>query len=143
MKKLLFLILSALTFAACDFEPSRNGDLDGFWQLHRMDTLATGGSADMRLSGIYWAVQGHLLELTNVKGSAINVLFRFRKEPSSLTIYNPVCDNRALSDSIVTTVEPLLPYGILHLEEVFQIQSFSSEEMVLVNDLYRFSLRKY
>jgi hypothetical protein len=48
-----------------------------------------------------------------------------------------------VSDSLVNSIETLKPYGVLHLEEVFQIETFNSDDMVLVNDLYRFHLRKY
>jgi len=143
MKKLLYIMLVCFAIAACDFEPSNNGDLDGNWQLHKLDTLATGGRTDMRQSGIYWCVQGRLLEIRGLNVLGPNVLFRFKKEPATLTIYNPVCDNRDVSDSLVTSIETLKPYGVLHLEEVFQIETFNSDDMVLVNDLYRFHLRKY
>ena len=32
---------------SCEIETSHNGDLDGFWHLTGVDTLATGGKRDL------------------------------------------------------------------------------------------------
>ena len=46
MKKIigvLSLAVMMLTLSSCEVETSQNGDLDGFWHLEQVDTLATGG----------------------------------------------------------------------------------------------------
>ena len=48
MKKLLYIFIFTLAVAACEIHTSENGDLDGYWQLHKVDTLANGSSCDMR-----------------------------------------------------------------------------------------------
>jgi hypothetical protein len=143
-KKLLYIVLTAfVTLAACDFEVSDNGDLEGYWQLQQTDTLATGGTTDMRYSGIYWAVQVHLMELRNVQGNTPNILFRFDHSGNHLRIYNPIADSRQVSDSVISDTSTLRPYGIEHLDETLNVEELSSERMVLTNESYRFHLRKY
>jgi hypothetical protein len=47
MKKIigvLSLAVMMLTLSSCEVETSQNGDLDGFWHLEQVDTLATGGA---------------------------------------------------------------------------------------------------
>ena len=41
MKKILFIFSTLLLFCSCDIESSKNGDLDGFWHLERVDTIST------------------------------------------------------------------------------------------------------
>lgn len=136
----LLFLFALLT--ACDFETSDNGDLDGFWQLHQLDTLATGGSTDMRNSSIYWAVQVNLLEIRRLS-DYYSVIFRFDKSGSQLHLTNPICDNRDISDSIITSAETLRPFGLLHTSETFNIETLNSDHFVITNEAYRFHLRKY
>ena len=43
MKKILYIFSTLLLFCSCDIESSKNGDLDGFWHLERVDTISTSG----------------------------------------------------------------------------------------------------
>lgn len=143
-KKLVYLFLSAfLVLTACDFETSDNGDLDGYWQLKQIDTLATNGTTDMRESGLFWAVQVRLLELRDIQSHNINILFRFDHTGNQLRIYDPIADNRQISDSVITDLSTLQPYGIEHADETLTIEKLNSECMILTNQSYRFHLRKY
>ncbi len=151
MKKLLYLILTAcIFFAACDFEISNNGDLDGYWQFTQVDTLATGGSADMRSSILFWSVQVNLLEIRNNTSQDSSVLFRFDKSGDILRIWNPVANIRAISDSLVTDSNMLSRYYInCHknkdntLETILHIKELNDEQMVLTNEAYQLHFRKY
>ena len=61
MKKLFFvfaLILAGLTACGEWVDTSRNGKLDGLWQMTRVDTLATGGILETTANRVYYAVQG-------------------------------------------------------------------------------------
>lgn len=64
-KTFLFLaICLAMTMAATscgDFiETSDNGDLDGYWQLSQVDTLANGVQVDMTSSKVFWGCAGQV-----------------------------------------------------------------------------------
>ena len=64
MKKLIIFVFGLCLLAtACELETSKNGDLDGLWQLKTVDTLASGHSADMRQSQTWWAIQGKMLQM--------------------------------------------------------------------------------
>lgn len=142
-KRLTYIFLATIVaLTACDFEVSDNGDLDGYWQLHQTDTLATGGTDDMHQSGIYWAFQVHLMEMRDLQ-SRISILYRFEHSGSQLRIYNPIANYREVSDSVITDVSLVNRYGIEHLDELFHIEQLNSDNMILTNDTYRFHLRKY
>ena len=71
-KTFLFLaICLAMTMAATscsDFiETSDNGDLDGYWQLSQVDTLANGVQVDMTSSKVFWGVQGKFLTMLDTR----------------------------------------------------------------------------
>ena len=36
-------VLLLMSLTSCEIETSENGDLDGYWHLEQVDTLATGG----------------------------------------------------------------------------------------------------
>lgn len=53
MKKIigvLSLAVMMLTLSSCEVETSQNGDLDGFWHLEQVDTLATGVLVTLQIS---------------------------------------------------------------------------------------------
>lgn len=55
MKHFLFFIIGiGLLLTSCDIETSDNGDLDGYWHLVRVDTLATGVSSDLSETRVFW-----------------------------------------------------------------------------------------
>ncbi len=150
MKQIIYIgLLSVIvSLLACDFEISSNGKLDGNWQLARLDTLAPGtlstsASVDMRGSGVFWCVQHRLIEIMNVNQRENNVFFRFEKTENTLRLWNPVSDNRTVSDSLVTSPSTLQPFGIQKLDETLLIEEFSSDAMVLRNERLRFHLLKF
>lgn len=147
MKHLSHIVIVVLLslLSACDkFHTSDNGALDGYWQLTTVDTLASGHSADMRDKLIFWAVQTDLLEMRDRANlQHISVLFRFRHEGNTLTLSEPIANNRIISDSIVTNPATLYGYGLTHLTETLQVLHLSSSSMTLQSEYLRMHFRKY
>lgn len=145
MKKILLLIAATgLLTLGCDrFHVSDNGKLDGFWKLTDVDTLSNGRSANVGHLQIFWAVQADLLEIRDIRGMNVNVFFRFDFNDKQLTLYSPVADNREISDSLVTDVNTIRPYGLSNLRETLQILELSSTKMTLESHTLRMYFRKY
>ncbi len=140
MKKILFLsILFSTLLASCELEKTQNGDLDGFWQLHRIDTLATGGSKDTRAERIFWSFD-HKLMMTYGYGEFV---YQFYNTGTELVVYEPHVSNREDGDPAVASVDMLRHVGINSLEEHFSIVKLKSDKMVLESDLLRLNFRKY
>lgn len=67
MKRMIYLIAAiSLVLSSCTLETSDNGDLDGFWHLERVDTLATGNYLDLSRERVFWGVQHKLISCASI-----------------------------------------------------------------------------
>jgi hypothetical protein len=131
---------------SCELETSGNKELDGYWQMCQVDTLATEGVADTREALIYWGIQGKLLQIRfseNGKYLGEGLLFRFERAPYTLNLSSPIRHHLYETDEPIEDVEVLKPYGIYQLEEVFSIIELNDKSMVLDNGVLRLHFRKY
>lgn len=147
MKRLAYLFLAGTLTGACsDFNTSGNGDLDGFWQLTQTDTLANGRSEDMRPRMLFWSVQAGLLKMQDLhtqKDAYLGIFFHFELKDDRLRVYDPVVDDRTISDSIVTDVRTVEFYGLNSLDETFRVLQLEETRMTLENESLRMYFRKY
>ena len=146
MRKILYLLVLGLMVVSCELETSGNGDLDGYWQMSQVDTLATGGVADTRESFIYWGVQGKLLQIRYSENDVYlseGLLFRFEDNDSILTLSSPFVHHLYETDEPIDDVEILKPFGIYRLVEKFAIKELDDNNMVLTNDVLRLHFRRY
>lgn len=147
MRRLAYACLGLILAAACaDFHTSENGQLDGFWQLTQIDSLENGHSEDASERMIFWSVQSRLLQMQDLHDMThayLSIFFHFRHEGDLLTVYNPVIDNRLISDSLVTEVRMLSFYGVYNQEETFRILQLDNKRMTLENERLRMYFRKY
>lgn len=141
MKKIKYFILILLigALASCEVHTSNNGDLDGYWQMVQMDSVASDKVTNMKGSGIFYAVYAHLLQ---VHGAGTQVSFRFKHFGDSLTLYSPYADY-GQNDQPVEDVSVLKPYGINRLHENFHVDALSNSKMILSNQDVRLYFRKY
>jgi len=140
----VFSALCLLCTMSCDkFHISNNGELDGYWQLTTVDTLANGNSTDMRETMIFWAVQTDLLEIRDLTNKRPSILFRFRHGANTLTLFSPIANNRIISDSIIANPATLYDYGLSRLTETLQVLHLSSTNMTLQSERLRMYFRKY
>lgn len=123
----------------CDRYSSENGDLDGFWLLSQTDTLATGGSANVRGQLLTYSVYTDVLQLRG--RTEINL--RFRHTGDSLLLYEPYSGGWGQPDNVLEDVSLLYPYGISRLQEAFRIELLRSHEMVLKSKELRLHFVKY
>lgn len=143
MRKILFYIIACLAVTSCTLEVSDNGDLDGYWQLTKVDSLDTGLSADMHESGIFWAVNFDMLVARATKQPLGEVIFQFEHTADSLNLTNPYFLFRDSSDIKVDDVTLLRRYGVNNLEEKFLVKQLNSSKMILESEVLRLYLRKY
>lgn len=142
MKRILILpILFCLMMASCELETSDNGDLDGFWQLTTIDSLAADTSVDAKSMQVFWAVQCDLLQATQMNGN--RVLFRFQHTGDSLLLSDPRTNDRTLGDTTVTDLSLMQPLGINSLAEHFAVEQLSGSSMTLKSSMLRLHFRKY
>ena len=146
MKRLLIYIIGVvLLTTACEFHASDNGDLDGFWQLSSVDTLATGGSADLRYEQLSWSFQGHFVELRDALDYMLagDIIGRFQHHGDSLTLSDFYFSKRDSGDIKLQHPEPLRHYGVSRLQQSFHVLQLNSSRMTLQSDSLRLNLRRY
>ncbi len=131
------MVLSvAMLLSSCDFETSGNGNFDGYWKMTTVDTLATGGTLDLTNQSRFWSVEHKILMINNY-------MFRFKRADGILTISEGHKDNLSNTKPGIDDFTPLHPYGIHSQPEVFNIDHLSKKRMVLSNDTYRLSFKKF
>ena len=143
MKRSLIYILSVvvalLVFQSCELETSDNGDLDGNWQLMQIDTIATGGSNNVKERQLFYAVQVRLLCLSAYNTDAeSNLFFHFEHTADSLKLQSASSDGH-----VMYPVSMLRPYGINKEQEAFKIMLLNSDRMQLRSDSLLLSFRKF
>lgn len=142
MKYLSMLIVLMFCLSACELETSHNGKLDGWWLLTAVDTLPTGGHANVEEQQCTWAFQGRLLELRDVPGQRGDYLLSFAQHGGDLLLSHPYLSARDSGDIAVQTPQPLHPYGIQTLSERFSIITIDRQRMVLTSTSLRLYFRK-
>ena len=146
MKRLLpilFLLLTGILTACDKFHTSGNGKLDGYWQLTNVDSLPAEQKADVRELMVFWAVQTDLLEMRDFRAGHANVIFHFEHKGNQLRLYDPIVNDRPISDSIVKDVGTIGYYGLSHLAETLQVLRLTGSEMTLQSERLRMYFRKY
>lgn len=142
MKYLSILFAFILCLSACELETSHNGKLDGWWLLTAVDTLQTGGHANVEAQQCTWAFQGRLLELRDVPGQRGDYLLSFAQHGDDLLLSHPHFSARDSGDIAVQTPQPLHPYGIQTLSEQFSITAIDRQSMVLTSTSLRLYFRR-
>ncbi len=128
---------------SCTLETSSNGDLDGYWKLCSVDTLATGGTCDFTDQSTFWSVQHNLLTVRDNSDPLAEYIFRFQQTSDSLILKEAKGYDKAYGDTLVTNPHVLAPFGINASEEHFKIHQLSSRYMQLSNDYYHLRFKKF
>ena len=144
------LLFLQLGFTSCDLESSDNGDLDGFWHLERIDTLATGRSADLSKLHVFWGIEYKLISARETDYGKESMYFRFEQTNDSLKITKVYLDhghqdkgplggdiplNRVTAD--------LRYYGVNDIPEGFAKEALNGSKMILRSKTLRLQFRKF
>lgn len=148
MKRLFYMALAivSLLVASCTIDASDNGDLDGYWHLERVDTIATGGVRNLADTTVFWSVEYKLIEL---RDTGALYFFRFEQTVDSLTLHSPYINylNQNIggqgSDYPLDSADGLGVFGIEGLEVRYKKESLSSSRMVLRSQKLRLHFRKF
>lgn len=147
MKKILLLcalMAAATSMLSCGdlVEGSGNGKLDGFWQLTRIDTLATGGHADMAADRKFLSVQGTILTLHDADEGP-RYMFRFSHANGQLALSDARYNDRERGDTLVASTAELHPFGLDTLSDTLTVEQLTGSRLVLRGLTLRLSFRKF
>lgn len=136
-------IVAILLFSSCQIESPHNDKLDGYWHIEQIDTIATGGHADLREARVTWSIQAHLLQIRNYDSDERQIyVFHFNSDGQTLQLIDAYFDDRTIGDSLITDYSQIQPYGVNTIPVVYTIESVSRERMVLSDGIIRISFRK-
>ena len=141
MKRLLYIyVVIGMMITSCTLEISDNSKLDGMWLLTTVDTLSTGGSANVRESLITWSFQVKLMHLRHPHG---RMVFYFQHDGNQLILKDAVLDDRMSGDVPVTDNETMQRFGLTQPQDTFTVNNLSSSNLDIANKQYRYRFRKY
>lgn len=147
MRKTTYMLLCAavmtMLLAACDIETSGNGDLDGYWSLRQVDSVATGTQTNVSEQRIFWSVQHDLIQTDDRTGAHLSYLFRFQHTGNTLVLSSPYQYGRIEGDEPIDDVEALRPFGINSIPETFTVEKLNGSDMVLRSEPLRLHFRNY
>lgn len=141
---------SAMMFSSCTLESSDNGDLDGFWHLESVDTLATGKTEDFSHRYVFWGVEHKLIAVKETDTNREKFYFRFEQTGDSLKI-TQVYKNHWHQDQgeeggdipVDELSDDLQHYGINALPEGFKKEALSGSKMILKSKTVRLKFKKF
>ena len=142
----IYIIIGiGLLFAGCDKDNQDNGNLEGFWQITQMYAVYSSSlpGTDMRQSGLTWSFQGKLLELRDVTDHQKDIVMSFEHKGGKLRVYNPYFVERDSDDIQITDASPLKSYGISQTDDTFEVVELSSDKMILSDQIFTITFRKY
>ena len=148
MKKIFILLIVSLPLlVSCELETSDNGDLDGFWHLTAVDTLANGVQTDMVSQKVFWSFQKDLLQLrgsTDSEKELQEFYLRFLLKDDQLLLSDIHLRDREKDDPQVdeTTMHLIYIYGIRQLQETFKVLKLDNKEMIIQNNTLRLRFTK-
>lgn len=150
MKKLFYILLALLPLlTSCHLETSDNGDLDGFWHLVSVDTLANSKQTDLSQQRIFWAFQKDLMQLRGGDrkeegGEGRECYERFHIQQQVMTLYDPHEKDREIGDPVIgeDRLHLLRPYGINALMETFDILRLTKDDMELRSSTLQLRFKK-
>ena len=136
---------------ACEIEKSGNGNLDGFWRLEQIDTMATGGHTDLTASNRFWSFQGKLVVLQKTwqknpsNSDDPDIICSFERDGDTLRLFSPNFLFRPEGDPPMkqNDIHFLMPYGVNQLDESFFIRHISSKHLILETPELRINLEKF
>ncbi len=135
----LFLIAGV---SSCSLETDGTGGMEGYWHLVKVDTLETGGSADLSQRLFFWSFQVHLMEGVDRNNEHTTILCRFEKDGNLLRLYDARIHNPGEGDPSITDLSLLSPFGLSDTEENFTIEQSSHSKMTLSNGILRLCFKK-
>lgn len=148
MKKFFILLIVSLPLlVSCELETSDNGDLDGFWHLTTVDTLANAVQTDMVSQKVFWSFQKDLLQLrgsTDSEKELQEFYLRFVLKDDQLLLSDIHLRDREKDDPQVdeATLPLIYIYGIRQLQETFKVLRLNNKEMIIQNNTLRLRFTK-
>ena len=140
------IALASAMVVSCDKVPM-NGDLDGMWQLMKIDTPS--GCRETKSDRAYMSIQLHLSQWNH---SSDIYYAHFRREGDSIFFYDfchhslhrsTADDNEPITYEEMTTTKIMDAWGIHNLDARYRVQELNSDALVLQKEDTTLTFRKF
>lgn len=132
MRHFLFIVAVAFSLLAslsgCRKTPI-NGDLDGQWQIMKIDYK---DSIDVVPTQAYYCFFLHTVNLTKVGGGVVGGNMDYDEKAKTLRLQFPYNDGKSLNT-----------WGMNASETIFKIEKLTGEHLVIESDIAMIELRKF
>lgn len=130
---LIIGIFCMLIWSSCTGKSSMNGNLDGNWQLMKIENRTTGETENCHR--LYWAIQLWVIELTDKGDNHFgNYIGRFVYDKDNNTIR--IRDFRLRSDeSKQASEDQLSHFGIHSSDATFDVVKANGKELILQSEV--------
>lgn len=145
MKKFLSIIVAvSAILTSCEVHDSDNENLDGYWYLTRVDTIATGGVNEYRGQRVFWSFQGSLLQMNRVEIDCY-YMASFSHKGNELVVEHPYLYDRNNGGYYIAdeTMYEIKPFGLNSIKESFTLKTLDDHNMVLDNGKFRLCFERY
>lgn len=135
--RLLIFLMALAALASCD-KVYINGDLDGMWQLQRVETCDTTEYPQ----GIYYSFQRHMVQVGQYysEGVPLRYLGELEYKKDSLTIGG---FRKFLEEEKTATEDILATFYLYDKKSAFKIDRLDDEMLVLRSNRGLYTLRKW
>lgn len=144
------MVASAWSLSSCDLERSDNGDLDGYWHLESIDTLANGHTADFSKEYVFWGIEYKLISTRVTNTNQERLYLRFEQTSDSLKITQAYLDHGHQDHGedggdipVEEVTDDLRFYGINNLPEGFYKEALDGSKMILRSKTLRLKFKKF
>lgn len=143
-----FIVLSVLiTLLTSCFHVYSNGDLDGYWKLVQVDSLASGVKVDKSDDVKFWGIRAKLLCFYDHGNQKI--ICRFNHKGDSLIVTEPCWYGWKGTPGTYSLEEPVInvkdvkPYGMNDLEGRYKMEQLNDDEMILRDNTVRLYFTRF
>lgn len=144
------VLMALASFSSCELESSKNGDLDGFWHLESIDSLASGSTVDLSRQHIFWGVEHKLIAVRESDYGKSSFYFRFAQTSDSLKV-TEVYLNHGHQDNgddggdipQESVTDDLRYYGVNAIPEGFVKEALDGSKMILRSKTLRLRFKKF
>lgn len=137
-------LLGCMCLTSCDWGDGIEVELDGYWHLYQVDTLATGGRYLMERQTVFWSIEDHILETKILPYQMI--FFRFENDGDNLRLYAPMGSKDPTASGMdfpITDPTRLYDYGVHSLDATFKIKKHTRKQLWIEDKMLKLYFERY
>lgn len=138
------MLLGCLGLTSCDLGDGIEVELDGYWHLYQVDTLATGGRYMMERQTVFWSIEDNILETKILPYKMI--FFRFEHEGDDLRLFAPMGSKDPTASNMdypINDPTRLYDYGVHSLDAKFKIKKHTRKQLWIEDQMLQLYFERY